>query len=39
MSGLSSRGSEGADGRLARIRNAEKPGEDVNAGSMQAQGE
>ena len=36
MSGLFSRGCEGADGRLSRIRNTEQPGEDVNAGSVLA---
>lgn len=39
MSGLSSRGSEGADDRLSRITNAEQAGEDVNAGSAWARGE
>lgn len=37
-SGLSSRGSEGADGKATRDRNAEQPGEDVNAGSVWAWG-
>lgn len=38
MSRLSSRGSGGADGSLARIRKAEPPGEDVNAGLAWARG-
>ncbi len=38
-SGLSSRGSEGADGRPSRLTNAEQPGEDVSAGSARARGE
>lgn len=38
-SGLSSGGSEGADDRPSRLRNAEEPGEDVNAGPVWARGE
>lgn len=37
-SGLSSRGSEGADRKATRDRNAEQPAEDVNAESVWAQG-